>query len=393
MNYRQRILSTIKGQKTDTLPYVPRLDLWYKSNKYKNTLPKKYSGATLMEITEDLDIGYHAVIPDFRDYENEMDNIGFSLGIMNLRNNAYRVDFKNIEYRVKKDGGLTEVTFKTPYGNISTKYLYNEAMKRSGATIGHTVEHAIKSKDDYMAISYIYENLEIVPTYGNHIRFQDQIGDRGVAVAFNLLSASPVHLIMKELMKFELFIYELNDRPEEIEILGEKIKIFFDRLYDIVLDGPADIILSGANYDSFLTWPAFFAKYITPYLKSQSEKAHRKNKYLLTHTDGENKGLIKEYNASNIDIADSICPAPMTSLTFKEIRKELRDDITIWGGLPSICVLKDSMSDYEFEKYIDSILEDIGGGGHIILSFADTTPPDADFKRIVKVAELTRNFG
>ena len=83
----------------------------------------------------------------------------------------------------------------------------------------------------------------------------------------------------------------------------------------------------------------------------------------------------------------------MTSLTFKEIRKTLRDDITIWGGLPSICVLKDSMSDYEFEKYIDSILEDIGAGDHIILSFADTTPPDADFKRIVKVAELARKMG
>ncbi len=189
MNHRQRILSTIKGQKTDILPYIPRLDLWYKSNKYKNTLPKKYSGATLMEITEDLDIGYHAVIPDFRDYENEIDNIGFSLGIVNLKNNAYRINFKNIDYKVKEGSGLTEVTFKTPYGNISTKYLYNEAMKRSGATIGHTVEHAIKNKDDYKAIGYIYENLEIIPTYDNHIRFQDHIGDRGVAVAFNLLSA------------------------------------------------------------------------------------------------------------------------------------------------------------------------------------------------------------
>jgi len=393
MNHRQRILSTIKGQKTDILPYVPRLDLWYKSNKYKNTLPKKYSSATLMEITENLDIGYHAVIPDFRDYENEIDNIGFSLGLVNLKNNAYRVDFRNIEHKVKEDGGLTEVIFKTPYGNISTKYLYNENMKRSGATIGHTTEHAIKSKDDYKAIGYIYENLEIIPTYDNHIRFQEHIGDRGVAVAFNLLSASPVHLIMKELMKFELFIYELNDRPRGIEVLGEKIKVFFDKLFDTVLDSPAEIILSGANYDSFLTWPAFFAKYITPYLKEQADKTHSKNKYLLTHTDGENKGLIKEYNASSIDIADSICPAPMTSLTFKEIRKTLRDDITIWGGLPSICVLKDSMSDYEFEKYIDSILEDIGDGSHIVLSFADTTPPDADFKRIVKVAELARNFG
>ena len=43
--------------------------------------------------------------------------------------------------------------------------------------------------------------------------------------------------------------------------------------------------------------------------------------------------------------------------------------------------------------WIDSILEDIGDGDHIILSFADTVPPDTDFKRIVKVAELAKKFG
>ncbi len=43
-------------------------------------------------------------------------------------------------------------------------------------------------------------------------------------------------------------------------------------------------------------------------------------KFLLTHTDGENTGLLEHYLESNMDVADSVCPKPMTKLSFKEVR-------------------------------------------------------------------------
>ena len=393
MNWKERITSTIKGKPTDILPFVPRLDLWYKANKYNSTLPKKYKNATLEDITNDLDIGYHAVVPDFRDFEMENDNIGFALGMLNLKTNPYKIDFSNIEHSIKVDKDLTTVKYFTPYGEITTNALYNENMRRSGITLAQTVGHAIKSQNDYKAVAYIFENVKVKKSYKNYIKYQKFVGDRGVAVAFNLLSASPMHLIMKELMPFELFVYELHDNKERLEWLADKISIFFGKVFEIVTDSPAEIIFSGANYDSFLTWLPFFRKYITPSLLKQSEKTHLAGKFLLTHTDGENKGLLEEYLASNIDVADSICPKPMTSLTLKEVRNVFGNKITIWGGLPSICVLEDSMSDYEFEKYINETLESIGSGDHLILSFSDTTPPEAKFERIKRVADLARKFG
>jgi hypothetical protein len=393
MTYKERIISTIKGESTDELPFIPRLDLWYKANKFCNTLPKRYKNATLREITDDLGIGYHAVVPDFRNFETENDNVGFALGMVNLKTNSYEIDFSGIEYRINETNGLTTVEFFTPPGKITTKVLYNENMRRAGITIPHIIEHAIKSLDDYEAIAYIFENVGVKKAYKNYIKHQEFVGDRGVAVAFNLLSASPMHLIVKELMTFELFVYELNDNKERLEWLANKINIFFDKIFEIVSSSPAEIIFSGANYDSFLTWPPFFKRYITPYLLKQSERAHYAGKFLLTHTDGENRGLLEEYLDSEIDVADSICPNPMTSLTLKEVRNVFGSRITIWGGLPSICVLEDSMSDYEFEKYINEILENIGSGDNLILSFADTTPPAAKFERIKRVAGLVRKFG
>jgi hypothetical protein len=56
-------------------------------------------------------------------------------------------------------------------------------------------------------------------------------------------------------------------------------------------------------------------------------------------------------------------------------------------------VLENSMSNYEFEKFLDMTLAGIGSGDHIILSIADTTPPAASFERILKIAEKAKQFG
>ncbi len=221
----------------------------------------------------------------------------------------------------------------------------------------------------------------------------DHVGEDGVCVAFGMLPGSPMHHIMKELMSFEKFIYELNDNEKGLLELSEKIGVFYDKVLPVSIESQSEIIFLGANYDSFLTWPVFFKQYITPYLKKYSELAHKKGKYLLTHTDGENDGLLQEYLDADIDIADSICPKPMTSLSLKQVRDSFGDNITIWGGLPSICVLEDSMNDLEFDRYLNKFFEDLGEGKNIIISFANTTPPGAKFERIEKVAELVRKFG
>jgi hypothetical protein len=82
----------------------------------------------------------------------------------------------------------------------------------------------------------------------------------------------------------------------------------------------------------------------------------------------------------------------MTSLSLEEVRECFTDNITIWGGLPSICVLEDSMDDMEFNRYIDQFFKDISDRKKIILSFADTTPPAARFDRIEMVARIAKDF-
>ena len=391
MDYRQRILNTIKGKPVDHTPFVPRLDLWYSSNKINNTLPEKYRGSSLIEISRDLGVGFHSVVPDFRNFLDDKSVALQGLGIYDLKSNPYRIVLDSLDFEFKTDGeGRTAATFNTPYGKITTETLYTRRMKSDGASLGHITQHAIKSSIDLKAAGYIFENILVEANYDNFKIHRDYVGEDGVCVAFGMLPGSPMHHIMKELMTFEGFVYELNDNEKGLRELSEKIDVFYDKVLSISIASHSEIIFLGANYDSFLTWPAFFKQHITPYLKKYSKIAHKKGKYLLTHADGENDGLIQEYLDADIDIADSICPYPMTKLHLKDIRNSFGDDITIWGGLPSICVLEDSMNDNEFEHYINDFFEELDGGKNMIISFADTTPPGAKFERIERVAELVR---
>ena len=103
MNWKDRIINTIQGKPVDFLPFIPRLDIWYQSNKLNNRLPEKYKNCTLREIIKDMDIGFHTVVPNFRNFRCK-ESIGFlGLGIYDLKDNPYKINADCIDYNFKTD--------------------------------------------------------------------------------------------------------------------------------------------------------------------------------------------------------------------------------------------------------------------------------------------------
>ena len=104
-------------------------------------------------------------------------------------------------------------------------------------------------------------------------------------------------------------------------------------------------------------------------------------------------GLLEHYLASRIDVADSICPYPMTRLSFESVKDFFQDKISIMGGIPSIALLANSMTDTGFDAYLDEFFGRLGKGDHLILGISDTTPPDAEFDRLKTIAGYVEKFG
>jgi hypothetical protein len=394
MTDKERMLKAARGQRADQLPWVPRIDLWYNSNSMRGTLPPPFKKeATLDEIADTLGGGYHKIVPEFLNVRSPDDNIDRGLGIYRLWGMAFRPELVGVEREVRKEGDFTHVTYHTPLGSVSCKILYSEEMKRAGASITWISEPLIKEPEDYRRIGYIFKNIKVHPDYDNYLEYKNKVGEKGFAAAFSNLSSSPRHHIMKEFLDATKFYLEMYDHPREMEQLCEDMEPYYDQVFRVLADSPAEVIFAGGNYDEMITYPPFFRDHIMPHLQKLAGLLHPKGKLLLCHCDGENKGLLDLIRESGMDIAEAFCPQPMTKVTISEVKKAFQGKVTIFGGVPSVALLEQSMSDEQFEKFMKNLFSEIAPGDRFILGVSDTTPPDAKFERLRRIGEMVQQWG
>ena len=381
------MLAVLRGEAVDRVPWVPRLDLWHKANRRAETLPARFAGASLMEMTDELGWGCHAVIPDFQDLRGPEDDADRALGIYNLHCMPYRTVLERVTRTIRKDGDRTRVEYRTPVGTLRTETVHDESMRAAGITIAHVSRYPFTGPADYEPLRWLFEHARVEANYDGYQAHAEAVGERGFAVAYVSSAASPMHLVQRELMPMATFFYEMHDRPDELARLAGSVAAYWRQVLDVSAGCPAEVLLLGANYDASLQYPPFFAEHLTPWLRRFADRLHERGKFLLTHTDGENDGLLGEYLAAGIDVADSICPAPMTRLTLADVREAFGGRITIMGGVPSVALLPEAMDEADFESFCDDLFAQVGDGRKLILGIYDTTPPAADFSRIERLAE------
>ena len=185
------------------------------------------------------------------------------------------------------------------------------------------------------------------------------------------------------------FFFLLHDHPQEVGRLTRSLERYFLEVFAALVESPADIVFMGANYDETITYPPFFEEHFLPWLARLAEMAEDKGKFLLTHTDGENQGLMDLYRRCAFHVADSVCPAPMTKMTVREFMTRL-PDVTVWGGIPSVSVCPKSMNDRDFDRLLDEALAFAADHPRLILGIADTTPANANFDRILEITRRVR---
>lgn len=388
MTHRERMLAAFRREPVDRIPWVPRLDLWFKSNRTRGTLPTEWRDATLRDIVRDLGVGCHAAIPDFLDTEHPEEACDRVLGLDHVPNQPYRLRFRRTRRQVIHEGEKIRIIYNTPAGELSGVLLYTDQMRRDGVTLMHVHERVVKSLDDYRVLAALFEDIEIEPDQSRYQRFRASIGDDGIAVAFGNVAASPVHHLLKELVPYDRFYYDLHDRPDLILDCAKAMEPCFDAALNACCMSDADLVMFGANYDVSMTPPWLFEEHILPQLKRWSDSLHAHGKLLATHTDGENDGLCHLYRQAGVDVADSVCPHPMTRLSLADCHARMGNSVAIWGGICSVSVLPGSFTEVQFEDHINAALDAFPDGCGIVYSIADTTPPDASLDRIRRIGEI-----
>jgi uroporphyrinogen-III decarboxylase len=387
MDHREQMMAVVRGEIPDRLLFVPRLDIWYNRNKVRGTLPSGFERLSLAEIAAALGVGFHSVVPDFIRSAPVEDLYHRGLGFYNNPEFPFVADFREVDFDVSMSDDDLTVVYHGAKGDIRTRCSFGRKLLESGSSIPDILEYAVKDRADYACLGEILSRVKLRPTPGRYRTYRDRVGRAGIAVAYISLACGPMHHVMRDLRRYEEFCLDLYDDPELLAPCVEPLSELHRQLIESVLQCDAEVVLYGANYDDTITYLPFFREHILPWLNRAAERLHSAGKFLLTHTDGENEGLLSAFSGCSLDIADSVCPAPMTRLSLKDYRDVFRDRTTIWGGIPSNVMLKSCCSDSEFRAFVKDAIETVRPYDRFILGIADTTPPDAETDRIRYLAE------
>ena len=381
------MLEAIRGETPDRLPWIPRLEFWHRAQLRKGTLPAELRGLSRIEIADRLGAGYYSVIPDFTDCPGELDMIDRTLGIFRLDVLPYRVTLEGVDRRVLSKGRETVVEYQTPAGSIRTSTVFTDEMLDGGASVPWTSEHAIRTPKDFEVAGYIFEHLRVEPQLDGYLEMRRRVGERGLVIGYVCGTAGPVHHIMKELMPVEQFFYAMQDYPEKIAKLADQMQLFYRGIQQCAADSPAEVVLLGGNYDDSITYPKFYRQHILPHLKAYAAELHGCGKFLMTHTDGESRKLLPLYLETEFDVADSVCPRPMTSVTFEGFMEAFAGRITLMGGIPAVLLCPGSSTMDDCRGYVNRVLEQHGRSPRLILGVSDMVTADADWDRLLYVTE------
>jgi hypothetical protein len=352
LTQRQQLLAAAHGEKLDKLPFGARIDLWYNYNTAHDTLPEKYKGWEQTAIIRDQGAGaqsrFHTVVKD---------------------------KYEGVEVIEKNNPPYVETEYITPIGSVSRRTLFTTA---EGPWIGYDTEKMFKSEKDYPVIEYILQHT--IPVL-NFNKAQNAVGEDGIMMT-GAGRASPAQRIMRDIMGFDRFFYELADYPTKVESLFEVMKDMVRRQHEVAIESDLEIYYMGSNWSDDVHTPVF-RKFFIPWFQEITEFLHSHGKLAMSHIDGENRRLLPFFKETGIDVWEAWTPVPMTSVTNTELREAVGDKGVIWGGIPSI-LFEPTYSDEEFDQYVINMFKEISPGYNFIVG---------DIERLGRIVELIDKYG
>ena len=367
MTNRERILAVLDRRSPDRVPWIARLSLWYEARLSEGNMPARFLGKSLLEVSRILRTGNPA-----------------------RQGRVFKVRYDGLEVRTERTPGVLRQRFVTPLGEVTFgRILTSELEGRTDQ--GLPLEHPIRSVEDYRVLEYVAEHTYYDPCYEEYLTYEAGVGGEG----FPMVSCGdcPFHYFLLYLSGYNQAYFEIVDHPQEFEhLMTVMTQVEQERLWPVVADSPARLILHGVHFDSQMTPPRQFRRYITPYYQEFSGLLHSRGKSLAWHADDDSKAILGEVKEAGFDMSECFCTSPMVEVTLEEARAAWGTDVIIFGGVPSI-VLEPTFPEEEFEAYMRGLFRAIAPGDAFILGVADNVMPTSLIERVERISELVETHG
>jgi hypothetical protein len=391
MTMHDRVTAVLQGEKPDRLPFIDRIEIWYRSKARDGTLPEQFKGMTLNEIHQAVGIGRQKFSPPYAFKLHDVEVIYTFENKVIFRESEPLTEYFPAQWaphQVPRDkAGSTIIEYIAPVGKLRLKYEVAESMVALRGVEPYLMEHLIKTEEDYRTAEYIIEHAEIVPQFDKIMADEKDLGDHGFVVP--CLHRIPFQQALLEYLGEIPLFTALYDSPQ---LLDRLIYLLDQQLVEILhqmTDLPSIYVEFGDNLDGMMTNPKLFEKYSLPYYQKYADILHGQGKKVGSHTDGNLRPLLQLLADSGLDVCESFSPAPLTECTFQETWETWKNGPMIWGGFPSP-ILEERTSEEQFREFVHRILETVGSQ-NIILGVGDMVLGNNLIERVEYIAKAVEN--
>lgn len=358
MNHLRNLISILRAEKPNSIPWFVDLVYWYETEKLKGTLPEKYMKLEgYRRLCEDLGCGTYGGL------------ISFPGDVKYTGNIVIRYfDEETAEAKLRR------TVYETPVGGLTSIEKFSKV-----SYAWRTIKYPVENEKDFKIYQYIIRNVEVKPNYSLQ---EEQIKVMG---EWGAVSSLPPRIPFARLMievcgitNLYVMMLRMKEKVEETIQLMENLD---NQFYEIILDSPTPLVCFGDNISSELVSPPIFTKYYAPYYKKRFLQLHAKGMYGYIHIDGALRGVLPLVDETGADCVESVTPAPVGDVPLEKLRKLAGERIALWGGIPG-AYLSIAYPDESLKSLFYRIIEMLPELGRFIFGSADQLPPNGDPQRV-----------
>lgn len=364
MTKRERYLRALRTEQVGELVWAPNFDYWLAVNRAEGSVPPQFEGLSRNDIVR---------------------AVGAS--IWNRAGALKTTLDPTVQGEWTDEGDARVHWFHTPIGSIRAAWFPTEGAHRS-RFLG---EHYVKDLESLRVMTYVAEATRYEADYGPALQALEDTGDDGVVVTGGF--CVPFIEFAKNNAGYASAYYLWADHRAEVDHL---IGVWFERFVEgfrILAEGPGDVVATGDNMDEWTLPPRLFREYAIPFYQEVSRHTRVHGKVFEGHWCGRTHHLLPLVPGCGLDCVEAVVTAPMADVTLADAIGALDGNVVLQGGIPSVLVCEEGCTSDEFDRYIEEIVMPLRGRRGFILGMSDNVPPNADFARVERVADLISGSG
>jgi hypothetical protein len=323
--------------------------------------------------------------------EEIWDLLGFeNMGVLEWVS-AYRIETPHchIEHEAIREGDRSgwRDTLTTPVGRLSQRRILVPQL--NGPT--GTVEHYVKTLDDYRILRSYLEDFRIVQDISTIEGFHRRVGEGGIPHVS--LPRTPFQALWIEWVSIEDLILHLQDAPDLLNGIMELLGDILLRTLEITADAVGKVefhhVTMGDNITAPVIGRSLFRTWCVPFYNEIADRLQAKGIPFFVHMDGDLKPIWEEIDGCRNAGFDSLSPPPDNDTGVGQALARWPDKF-VWANFPSSVHIQEPEAIY---RKAMALLEEGGHSRRFWIQVSEDAPPGIWRRSFPEIVHAIRDFG